>query len=60
MKKKHSLDIYKINITSLMTLPIANDGIHTGFPLLVQDYVEMAINHEEIVNHPASSLIVVC
>jgi hypothetical protein len=60
MKKKHSLNIYKINITSLMTLPFANDGIHTGFPLLVQDMWKWLSITRRLSTIPHQRLIVVC
>lgn len=50
------LIIHKIDITSSLPLPYADEGIKAGFPSPAQDYMEQAIDlNKEIVKHPAST-----
>lgn len=50
------LIIHKIDISSTLPLPYADEGIRAGFPSPAQDYLEHAIDlNKEIVQHPAST-----
>lgn len=51
-----NLEIHKIDLSSRLLLPYANEGIRAGFPSPAQDYMEQAIDlNKEIVKHPAST-----
>ena len=48
--------IHKIDISSSLPIPYADEGIRAGFPSPAQDYMEQAIDlNKEIVRHPAST-----
>ena len=48
--------LYKIDISSSLPIPYADEGIRAGFPSPAQDYLQQAIDlNKEIVRHPAST-----
>lgn len=50
------LIIHKIDISSSLPIPYADEGIRAGFPSPAQDYMEQAIDlNKKIVRHPAST-----
>ena len=40
---KRKLEIHKIDVTSSLPIPYADEGIRAGFPSLAQDYMEQAM-----------------
>lgn len=53
---KRNIEIHKIDLSSSLPLPYADEGIRAGFPSPAQDYMEQAIDlNKEIVKHPAST-----
>ena len=56
MKHLISLEIFKPDTSSEVTLPYAEQGIQAGFPSPAQDYISEYIDlNREIVRHPAST-----
>lgn len=52
----NELIIYKIDLSTPLPLPYADEGIRAGFPSPAQDYLQQAIDlNKEIVRHPAST-----
>lgn len=50
------IKIHKIDQSSPLSLPIADEGIRAGFPSPAQDYMQLAIDlNNELVQHPAST-----
>lgn len=53
---KKNLQIHKIDISSSLPLPYADEGVRAGFPSPAQDYLKEAIDlNKEIVQHPATT-----
>lgn len=53
---KRKLEIHKIDVTSSLPIPYADEGIRAGFPSPAQDYMEQAIDlNKELIKHPAST-----
>lgn len=53
MKK---IRIHRIDISSTLPLPYADEGIRAGFPSPAQDYMELAIDlNKELIRNPAST-----
>lgn len=56
MEKQVSVDIFKPDLTTHVSLPYADQGIQAGFPSPAQDYISESIDlNREIVHHPAST-----
>lgn len=56
MNMKKTIKIHRIDISSSLSIPYAEEGIRAGFPSPAQDYMEQAIDlNKEIVKHPAST-----
>lgn len=54
--KKQTIQILKIDASTALPLPIANEGIKAGFPSPAQDFMDLAIDlNRELVKHPAST-----
>lgn len=54
--EKNKIEIHKADVTSILELPYADDGIKAGFPSPAQDYMDMVIDlNRELVKHPAST-----
>ena len=53
---KRKLEIHKIDVSSSLPIPYADEGIRAGFPSPAQDYMEQAIDlNKELIKHPAST-----
>lgn len=53
---KRNIEIHKIDISSSLPLPYADEGVRAGFPSPAQDYLEQAIDlNKEFIKHPAST-----
>ena len=53
---KRKLVIHKIDVSSSLPIPYADEGIRAGFPSPAQDYMEQAIDlNKELIKHPAST-----
>ena len=53
---KKTIEIHKIDISSSLPIPFADEGIQAGFPSPAQDYMELAIDlNKELIRHPAST-----
>ena len=53
---KRKLEIHKIDVSSSLPIPYADEGIRDGFPSPAQDYMEQAIDlNKELIKHPAST-----
>ena len=58
---KKNLQIHKIDISSSLPLPYADEGVRAGFPSPAQDYLKEAIDlNKEIVQHPATTFMHGC
>ncbi len=56
MKRTATLEIFGADLSSALSLPYADGGIHAGFPSPAQDYISEYIDlNREIVRHPAST-----
>ncbi len=56
MNKKQTIEIYKADIDTELSLPFADTGIKAGFPSPAQDFMDLAIDlNKELVRHPAST-----
>lgn len=54
--EKKALEIYRAEINTELSLPIADEGIKAGFPSPAQDFMDLAIDlNKELVRHPAST-----
>ena len=50
------LDLFMPDLTSVMSLPFADDGIKAGFPSPAQDMTSGAIDlNKELIHHPATT-----
>lgn len=50
------VEIHKIDVSSILPLQYADEGIRAGFPSPAQDYIEQAIDlNKELIRHPAST-----
>ncbi len=50
------IEIHKIDVSSSLPIPYADEGIRAGFPSPAQDYMEQAIDlNKELIKHPAST-----
>lgn len=50
------IEIYKADISSSLSLPIADEGIRAGFPSPAQDFMDLSIDlNQELVKHPSST-----
>lgn len=50
------LELYKCDTEKHLVLPLAEEGIHAGFPSPAQDYMELSIDlNEELIKNPAST-----
>lgn len=50
------IEIHKIDVSSILPLQYADEGIRAGFPSPAQDYMEQAIDlNKELIRHPAST-----
>lgn len=50
------IKLYKCDTSTRLALPLAEEGIHAGFPSPAADYLELAIDlNEELVKNPAST-----
>lgn len=53
---KKSLEIFRAEVDTELSLPIADGGIKAGFPSPAQDFLDLAIDlNKELVRHPAST-----
>ncbi|MDD3038594.1 LexA family transcriptional regulator [Bacteroides sp.] len=53
---KKTIEIHRIDLSSSLPIPYADEGIRAGFPSPAQDYMEMAIDlNKELIKHPAST-----
>lgn len=53
---KRKLEIHKIDVSSSLPIPYADEGIRAGFPSPAQDYMEQAIDlNKELIKHPTST-----
>nr|DAV11743.1 MAG TPA: DNA polymerase V subunit UmuD [Caudoviricetes sp.] len=53
---KKQIEIHKIDISSVLPLRFADEGIKAGFSSPAQDYLEQAIDlNKELIKHPAST-----
>lgn len=54
--EKKSLEIFRAEVNTELSLPIADDGIKAGFPSPAQDFMDLALDlNKELVRHPAST-----
>lgn len=50
------LELYKPAAARPLPLPLAEGGVHAGFPSPAQDYIEQSIDlNRQLVSHPAST-----
>lgn len=55
---KDSIEIFKIDTSSGLLLPYADEGIQAGFPSPAQDYMELSYDlNKELIKNPASSFM---
>lgn len=61
MEKKNifkQIELYQSDTGKRLVLPLAEDGIHAGFPSPAQDYMELSIDlNEELIKNPASTFL---
>lgn len=51
-----SIEIHKIDQSTLLPIPFADEGIRAGFPSPAQDYMQLAIDlNQELIHNPAST-----
>lgn len=56
MNKKYTIDIYRADRESDLSLPFADMGIKAGFPSPAQDFMDLSIDlNNELIRHPAST-----
>lgn len=56
LMEKKALEIFRAEVNSELSLPIADEGIKAGFPSPAQDFMDLAIDlNKELVRHPAST-----
>ena len=54
--EKKALEIFRAEVNTELSLPIADEGIKAGFPSPAQDFMDLAIDlNKELVRHPAST-----
>jgi len=52
------LELYECDTKKHLVLPLAEEGIHAGFPSPAQDYMELSIDlNEELIKNPASTFL---
>ena len=50
------IKLYKCDTSTRLALPLAEDGIHAGFPSPAQDYIELAIDlNTELIKNPSAT-----
>lgn len=50
------IKLYKCDTSMRLALPLAEDGIHAGFPSPAQDYIELAIDlNTELIKNPSAT-----
>ncbi len=55
-KTEVTLNIYRPNLSTNLTLPYAEMGVQAGFPSPAQDYLSESIDlNRELIRHPAST-----
>lgn len=55
---KDNIEIFKIDTSSGLLLPYADEGIQAGFPSPAQDYMELSYDlNKELIKNPASSFM---
>lgn len=48
--------LYRPKTTTHLSLPLADGGVHAGFPSPAQDYIEQSIDlNRQLITHPAST-----
>lgn len=56
MKQQVTIDIFRPDLSTRLSLPYADGGIQAGFPSPAQDYISESIDlNREIVHHPAAT-----
>lgn len=59
MEKKNlfrQLELYRSDIEKHLPLPLAEEGVHAGFPSPAADYMELSIDlNSELIKNPAST-----
>lgn len=54
--KKLRLEIFRIDTSSKLELPFAEEGVHAGFPSPAQDFMDLSIDlNRELIKNPAST-----
>lgn len=55
-EKGLTIDIFRPDLATELSLPYANEGIQAGFPSPAQDYISESIDlNRELIQHPAST-----
>ena len=54
---KRKLEIHKIDVSSSLPIPYADEGIRAGFPSPAQDYMEQAIDLNKEANQTSGQYI---
>jgi len=55
-KSKSELDVFKVDTSSSVELPYAEEGIRAGFPSPAQDYLDLSIDlNNELIKHPSTT-----
>lgn len=51
-----NIDLYSVNTSSEMSLPLVEGGISAGFPSPAQDFIDLKIDlNKELISHPSST-----
>lgn len=54
--EKFRLEIFRIDASSKLELPFADEGVRAGFPSPAQEYMELSIDlNQELIKNPAST-----
>ncbi|MCT4581066.1 MAG: translesion error-prone DNA polymerase V autoproteolytic subunit [Flavobacteriales bacterium] len=54
--KKRGLDLYRIEASKKLSIPLADGGVSAGFPSPAQDFLDLAIDlNKELIPNPAST-----